>query len=218
MKATLLVIECRRQDIPTFSSDLRRKGYTVDVVSNGKGALEYMDEVGPDLIVVNAAALRTSGVRICKSLRSRMDGVPIVLIWDEEIDKPKEIPASEIMLLPFTTRKLANRIETLLPSGGGKLLSAGPIRLDLERKRVRCLDKSERLTPHLVQLLQMFIDHQGEVLEREHLFSTIWETDYTDDMRTLDVHISWLRKAIEPDPKKPRFIKTLRGVGYRLDV
>ena len=64
----------------------------------------------------------------------------------------------------------------------------------------------------------MLIEHKGEVLEREQLFSNVWETDFTDDTRTLDVHISWLRQAIEENPRNPEFIKTLRGVGYRLDI
>ncbi|HIE24572.1 MAG TPA: winged helix family transcriptional regulator, partial [Anaerolineales bacterium] len=67
-------------------------------------------------------------------------------------------------------------------------------------------------------LLQALMEHSGEEVDREELFKKVWETDYTGDTRTLDVHISWLRKAIEPDPTKPKFLRTIRGVGYRLDV
>ena len=83
---------------------------------------------------------------------------------------------------------------------------------------MRCLSKNSKLTPRLVALLHILMDHHGEVVEREHLFKKVWETDYTGDTRTLDVHISWLRRAIELDPLKPKFLKTIRGVGYRLDV
>jgi DNA-binding response OmpR family regulator len=83
---------------------------------------------------------------------------------------------------------------------------------------VRSLGKSTKLTPRLVTLLQMLMEHHGEVVERETLFKKVWETNYTGDTRTLDVHISWLRRAIELDPEKPKFLKTIRGVGYRLDV
>jgi DNA-binding response OmpR family regulator len=69
-----------------------------------------------------------------------------------------------------------------------------------------------------MRLLKTLIEHQGEVIERNALFSQVWETDYTDDTRTLDVHISWLRRAIEVDPTAPKFLRTVRGVGYRLDV
>jgi DNA-binding response OmpR family regulator len=69
-----------------------------------------------------------------------------------------------------------------------------------------------------MSLLKILLDHRGEVIERKSLFSQVWETDYTDDTRTLDVHVSWLRHAIEADPKNPKLLKTVRGVGYRLDV
>jgi DNA-binding response OmpR family regulator len=80
------------------------------------------------------------------------------------------------------------------------------------------MGKNTRLTPRLALLLQLLIEHRGEVVERETLFKRVWETDYTGDTRTLDVHISWLRRAIELDPNHPKFLHTVRGVGYRLDV
>lgn len=218
MKATLLVIERKRRAVPSFVAGLQKKGYQVETVPTGNVALRVLDEVDPDVVVVNAATLRTNGTRICKALQENMDGVPIVLINDEEHTAPKNVPANVVLKLPFTIRKLDNRIVSLLPGEGSKLLYAGPIRLDLERKFVRCLGKKVRLTPRLTQLLKVFMEHPGEVLERKSLFSQVWNTDYTEDTRTLDVHISWLRKALEPDPRKPQFIKTLRGVGYRLDV
>jgi len=83
---------------------------------------------------------------------------------------------------------------------------------------VKCLSKNSRLTPRLTCLLQTLLQRRGEVIEREELFKQVWETNYTGDTRTLDVHISWLRRAIEMDPVHPRFLHTVRGVGYRLDV
>ena len=113
---------------------------------------------------------------------------------------------------------MVNRIRHLLPGDGKDSLHAGPIRLDLDKRIVRCLGRQTRLTPRLVRLLKILIEHPGEVIERRLLFSKVWETDYTDDTRTLDVHVYWLRRAIEADPEKPKFLKTVRGVGYRLDV
>jgi DNA-binding response OmpR family regulator len=98
------------------------------------------------------------------------------------------------------------------------MIHVGPLRLDVEQRRVRCLGKNSKLTPRLTSLLQLLMDKHGEVVEREALFKKVWETNYTGDTRTLDVHISWLRRAIELDPLKPKFLKTIRGVGYRLDV
>ncbi len=124
----------------------------------------------------------------------------------------------DILALPFTSRKLLNRIQLLLPGDSLNTIQIGPIHLDLERKRVRCLDRTSTLTPRLAELLKIFLEHPGVVLEREDLFRKIWNTEYTEDTRTLDVHISWLRQAIEAEPRKPQFLHTARGVGYRLDV
>jgi DNA-binding response OmpR family regulator len=97
-------------------------------------------------------------------------------------------------------------------------LHIGSIRLDLERKRVRCQGREAFLTPRLVHLLHTLMQHPGEVIDRKQLFREVWNTEYTGDTRPLDVHISWLRQAIEEDPRKPHILKTIRGVGYRLDV
>jgi DNA-binding response OmpR family regulator len=171
----------------------------------------------PDLVVVNAASMRTSGKRICRSMHESANGVPVVLISEPELIS-EGLSANVVLVLPFTIRKLLNRIRPLLPGDSGQLLHTGPIRLDLERRRVRCQGREAVLTPRLTQLLKAFMEHPGEALERERLFRDVWNTEYTGDTRTLDVHISWLRQAIEENPRKPRFLKTIRGVGYRLDT
>jgi DNA-binding response OmpR family regulator len=216
--STLLVIEGKHADHPAFVPALRKKGFVVELVANGSGALASLaGGFNPDVIVINAASLRTSGKRMCKSLRDRAPKLPILLILDpdQEIEK---VDADVILSLPFTAQKLVNRIRHLLPGDDGDNIHAGPVRLDVQKRIVRCQGKQTRLTPRLMRLLKTLIDHQGEVVERNALFSYVWETDYTDDTRTLDVHISWLRRAIEDVPEEPKFLKTIRGVGYRLDV
>ncbi|MFH1524458.1 MAG: response regulator transcription factor, partial [Chloroflexota bacterium] len=197
---------------------LRKKGFVVELVSSGSEALARLGhDFLPDVIVVNAASLRSSGKRICQSLRDKATNVPIVLILDPDQETGK-LEADVILSLPFTAQKLVNRIRHLLPGDGKDSIHAGPVRLDVEKRTVLCLGMQTRLTPRLVRLLKTLIEHKGEVIERKLLFSQVWETDYTDDTRTLDVHVSWLRRAIEADPEKPKFLKTIRGVGYRLDV
>ena len=217
MKATLLWIEGKRAESPSFIPGLRKKGFVVTQVSTGTEALESLKTVDPDLVVLNAASMRTSGRRICRSLREAMDELPIVVISVPERTLSGDPCANVVLELPFTIRKLVNRILPLLP-GDGDLLHVGPIRLDLEHKRVRCQSRASRLTPRLASLLHTLMQHHGEVIERERLFREVWNTEYTGDTRTLDVHISWLRQAIEEDPSHPRLLKTVRGVGYRLDV
>ena len=176
-----------------------------------------MPGLDPDLIIVNAASMRTTGRRICSSLREVANGVPVLLISSPERPALRNC-ADVVLTLPFTARKLVNRIKPLLHGEGRNLLHTGPIRLDLERKRVRCQGREKTLTPRLIQLLKTFMERPGEALERERLFRVVWNTEYTGDTRTLDVHISWLRQAIEENPRNPQFIKTIRGVGYRLDT
>lgn len=214
---TILIIEGRHADIPSFASDLQKKGFHVETAQSGKNAISRLGRVSPHLVVVNAASLRSSGVRICKSLRDKDSKLPIILILEPKKTVSKD-SADVLLNLPFTVQKLSNRIKPLLPGDGKNVVHVGPIHLDTERRRVRCLSKNSKLTPRLVALLSILMDHHGEVVEREHLFKKVWETDYTGDTRTLDVHISWLRRAIELDPLKPKFLKTIRGVGYRLDV
>jgi DNA-binding response OmpR family regulator len=122
-------------------------------------------------------------------------------------------------VLPFTLRKLLNRIRLLVPAKGGRALKAGPITLFLDDNAVQVDgDEPQQLTPHLTALLKMLMHCRGEVVTRKRLFREVWQTDYMGDTRTLDVHISWLRRKIEANARNPQYLKTHRGVGYILAV
>jgi DNA-binding response OmpR family regulator len=218
MKAKILWIEGNRAEGPYFIPDLRKKDFTVEIVSTGKAANGYLFKDRFDLVVLNAATFRTSGKRICQDIRANWGKLPILMIANPDKPVSKDVGADVLLELPFTIRKLVNRINPLLPLSSNKVLRTGPIQLDLERRVVRCLEKESHLTPRLTSLLKRFMEHPNEVLEREDLFRRIWNTEYTGDTRTLDVHISWIRKAIEPNSHKPRYLITIRGVGYRLDI
>jgi DNA-binding response OmpR family regulator len=218
MPARILWIEGNRASRPPFVSLLRGKGYLVDTVSSGKTAVAYLKSASAELIVVDAASMRSSGKRICQTVRVAAGELPILLICDSKIVEPSDFPVNVILEMPFTIRKLINRLVPLLPGDGDKVITAGPITLDLSRKQVVCGKKESQLTPRMIGLLEMLMEKPGEVLERGTLFRKVWRTEYTGDTRTLDVHMSWLRQAIEADPRKPKHIKTIRGVGYRLDI
>jgi DNA-binding response OmpR family regulator len=197
---------------------LRKKEFLVELVPTGSAALARLVEIDPDLVVVNAASLRSSGKRICSEIRGQSAKLPIVLIVSPEHKATGVTAANVVLELPFTSRKLLNRITPLLPGDGKNIIHVGYIRLDLELQRVRCKGREARLTPRMTHLLLVLLLHAGEAVERQKLFSEVWETQYTGDTRTLDVHISWLREALEEDPRQPQFLKTIRGVGYRLDA
>lgn len=208
----------RRTDIASFVPDLEAKGYQVTFVTTGKDALDFLARKKPDVMVVDAASMRTTGSRICRTVHDKYPTLPLILI-----NTPSNLPTNEIkadvqLVHPFTIRKLENRILPYAPNDGKNILKAGPIQLDLERQVIRCNKKEEHVTPRMAHLLKMLIDQKGKVIDREKLFSKIWHTNYTEDTRSLDVHINWLRKIIEKNPKKPKLLVTVRGKGYKLDL
>lgn len=217
--ATILWIESRRNNTPAFVPGLRKKGYRVNTVPTGKAALARIPTLHPDMAVVNGASLRTNGQRICRALKDTLNGHPVALIIDPSQQFTEKPCADLVLELPFTLRKLLNRIKALVPEETTDVLQAGPLTLYPDNQVVKSNgSEPQRLTPNLIRLLKTLMKHPGEVIEREDLFRQVWKTDYVGDTRTLDVHISWLRKKIEEDPGDPKLLKTIRGVGYRLDV
>ena len=219
INALVLLVEGKRAEHPSFLPGLIQKGYRVDSVPNGSAALQLMENRKPKAVIIDAASMRTSGTRICNDVRKKSKKLPIFLILPEKNTIDSDESANEILVMPFTIQKLLNRLKPYLNGDPKpKILEAGPIKLDLEQRWVYCQGRKHRLTPQLFVLMQMLMRRPGVVIEREELFSKLWETEYLGDTRSLDVHISWLRRAIEKDPRNPVFLKTERGVGYRLQV
>jgi len=211
----ILWIERRRVKVPAFAPALRKRGYDVHIVHSGKAALEWLETLSPDLIVLYAASFGTSGWRTATAIRQVAPETPMLLIASPEAPPKPNTPANYILTLPFTNRKLLNRIHRLLPSNDRQWFRKGKIALDEQRRVVRSQGRETRLTPRLVRLLKYLMEHEQEVVPYNKLFTEVWDTTYLGDTRTLQVHISWLRKALEDDPRHPQFIETLRGVGYR---
>jgi len=218
MKHLILLIEGKRVDRPSYMAGLSKKSFIVESVINGAAAIKKLDKMKPNAVIIDAASMRTTGTRICASLRKVLSKTPIILILAPNAKKVKNTYADEVLYLPFTLQKLLNRLRPYMGISRNKKLVCGPIKLDLKDRWVICGDKKTRLTPRLFVLMESLMQKPGEILLREDLFRTLWETDYLGDTRSLDVHISWLRKAIEEDPRHPEFIKTERGIGYRLEI
>ncbi len=213
MKSTkILLIESARKNGVAFAASLQRK-YDVEVVVSGKQGLNAAGATLPDVVVLNAESLRTSGDRILVRLREQLGELPIIHIRPEKISA-KESLADVVLVPPFTARKLINRIERFVPTSENEVLEVGPFSLNIAQQTLLTPWSEKKLTPKLLELLRLFLENPDVTLEREQIIRTVWKTEYMGDTRTLDVHIRWLRKVVEPEPRKPRYITTVRGVGY----
>lgn len=217
-RANLLLIESGRPSVASFASALEKKGYSVDIYHSVDPAIKAARKNPPDVVVLDAASMRTSGTRLCRSIRTELDGLPIILVSPADSQADPSNGASITLIHPFTPRKLLNRIARLLPGDESYMLEVGPIRLNLAQRKVFSLGRESRLTPKQTKLLEVFMLNPGRLLTRKSLIKQVWQTDYIGDTRTLDVHMSWLRGAIEADPTKPKFLRTIRGMGYRFDL
>lgn len=213
-----MLVEGKTNDRTSFAGGLTAKGYDVRNVFSGSAGIKLLHDFYPEIIVIDAASLRSSGKRIAAGLKAKAPRIPILMLVGPDSPVDSDSGADVILRQPFTLQKLINRLKPYRPQEAKNGLVSGPIVLDLDTRTVRCQGRQALLTPRLVTLLKTLMDHVGEVINREILFSHVWETGYVGDTRTLDVHVSWLRRAIEDDPRHPRYIKTVRGVGYRLDV
>ncbi len=216
--AKILLLESERTTAPSFAPALEKRGYAVTIEHDAQAAAKRTQALVPDVVVLDAASLKTSGARICRRIRASLNGTPILLIADQKSVPDPNAGASVVLTLPFTPRKLLNSVARLLPGDDSAALQVGPIKLNLAQRRISCGGREERVTPKQAKLLEMFLRAPGQLLTRKAIIKHVWDTDYTGDTRTLDVHVSWLRGVIEPNPRKPRYLKTVRGQGYRLDL
>lgn len=214
----VLLIESSRASAPSYSSALESKGYEVQIEHKIGAAVDQAEQCDPDVVILDAASMRTPGTRLCRRLRGELNGAPIILVSPEGTHPEPGSGANMILVHPFTPRKLLNRVARLIPGDEQFNIEVGPLKLNLAQRRVRSFDHDVRLTPKQAKLLEVFMRHPGRLMTRKKLIRQVWQTDYTGDTRTLDVHISWLRKAIEQNPKQPKLIRTIRGMGYRLDL
>lgn len=214
----ILLIESERANAPSFASALEKKGYAVTTRHQVEAALSRMSDPPPDLLILDAASMKASGTRMSRTARSALNGVPIVLVAPPGSRPDAGSGATVTLVQPFTPRKLLNRVARLLPGDESFNLELGPIKLNLAQRKVRCRGKDARLTPKQARLLEVFMHNPGKLLTRATLIRQVWHTDYTGDTRTLDVHMSWLRRSLEDNPRRPGLLKTIRGMGYRLDL
>lgn len=200
-----------------FSAGLKKR-YEVTTVPNGKQALALVKSSQYAVVILDAISMRTPGNRIARQLREGLGTIPLIHLHpgpQDEVDTPADV----VLFLPFTARKIANSIERLLHKvTDDTIVTCGPFSVNLNRRILTANGQETSLTPKLALLVETFLRHPGETLDRKLLMEKVWDTSYLGDTRTLDVHVRWFRRAIEEDPGSPTYLKTVRGVGYRLEV
>jgi DNA-binding response OmpR family regulator len=215
--AVILLIEGARP-ASSLAPTLEGRGYQVVRASNSKEALSRMRTDAPALAVVNSTSLHMDGVRLCLDLKAASEDLPVIIIVRAGSDPDKITCADLVLVRPFTGRKLLNRIVHMLPDSVGDVLRVGNFTLNPESRSLRVGKAEYHLTPMKARLMEAFMRQPGEVLSREYLMKQVWRTDYLGDTRTVEVHIRWLREIIESDANHPRYLQTIRGIGYRFNA
>ncbi len=175
-------------------------------------ALRELDTAAADVIVLDAASLRMSPEPLARALRQRAPSARIVLIADNEVSTGYSY--DYLLPNPVTWHRVLKVIEEALASERRQVLVKGPFVLDLVERTIVGPAGEARLTSKLFGLLALLMRNAGHTISRDQIMQEIWNTSYLDDTRTLDVHMSWLRGLIEPEPKQPVYLRTKRGVGY----
>lgn len=217
MSLRILLVERDATTADLLVPSLERKGYEVSVVRSQRQALSSGRALPPDLLIVDVASFGGNGHKVCANVRARLAGIPTVLLLQSSYDGALS-QADAFMTQPFTSRKLLYRIKLVAESLDRTELCVGPLALDPATRVLQVGENTTQLRPKEAALLALFLQNPGKVLTRPEIIKEVWETDYIGDTRTLSVHVRWLRQKIEQDPNQPRFLRTVRGVGYRFEV
>ncbi|MGQ0573410.1 MAG: response regulator [Pseudonocardia sp.] len=228
----VLIVEDEESFADPLAFLLRKEGFTTAVATTGQDALAEFDRNGADIVLLDLMLPGMSGTDVCKALRTR-SAVPVIMVTarDSEIDKVVglELGADDYVTKPYSARELIARVRAVLRRGGepesdaqgwggGAVLEAGPVRMDVERHVVSVRGRDVALPLKEFDLLEYLLRNVGRVLTRGQLIDRVWGADYVGDTKTLDVHVKRLRSKVEEDPSAPRHLVTVRGLGYKFEA
>jgi DNA-binding response OmpR family regulator len=213
---TVLFVERNVTTSDLLVPGLERKRYQVTLARTRRQAMSRYQSVRPDILVVDVASFGTAGYDLVEALRLDVGGVPCILLLEEGHGIAGR-QAEAFMTPPFTSRKLLHRLRKVAEALPSREICVGGLGLDPVRRTLQKGQTRSRLRPKEAALLALFMRNPGRVLTRREIMKEVWDTDYVDDTRTLNVHVRWLRLKIEDDPGRPRLLRTVRGVGYRFE-
>ena len=224
----VLVAEDDRAMREGLAEVLSREGYEVLAVSDGQQALDMYRREPPDVIVLDIMMPRLSGYDVCRSIRAQDAITPVLFLSakSEEIDRVLglELGADDYLMKPFGSRELVARIRAVTRRALAHRSNPQSERFMMDDLEVEPLELRAKRGEEIIELsvrevdiLRAFKARPGAAFDRDELYTTVWGGEHYPNSRTLDQHISKLRKKIEQDPKRPRIIRTVHGVGYRYD-
>jgi DNA-binding response OmpR family regulator len=221
----ILVVEDEPAISEAVSYALRDAGYDVDCADDGNDAIAAARTEPYDLMVLDLLLPGMPGIEVCETLRKESD-LPIVMLTarDTELDRVTglDIGADDYVTKPFSVSELVSRVRALLRrreldrAGSANVVKVGGLQLDVSRYSAAIDGAPLRLTTSEFRLVQLLASEPGRVFTRDELIRHLWQSDFVGDRRAIDVHISNLRRKLESDPRRPRRLLTVRGVGYKL--
>lgn len=232
MRKKVLVVDDEQSIITLLQYNLEQNGFEVITAMDGEEGRDLAMSHNPDFIVLDLMLPKLDGIEVCKQLRQNRLTTPILMLTakDDEFDKVLglELGADDYMTKPFSPREIIARIKAILRRTGDNAgqavqevekdyLQIADLKIYPEKYEAYFADKLIELTPKEFELLLYLITNKGRVLTRDQLLSAVWNYDFAGDTRIVDVHISHLREKIELNSKKPVYIKTVRGMGYKLE-
>jgi two-component system response regulator RegX3 len=221
----ILLVEDETSITEPLAEALRREGFDAEVAGTVAGALERAEQLDPDLVLLDVMLPDGSGFDVCRELR-RSSRVPIIMLTarGEEADRVVglELGADDYVVKPFSAREVVARIRAVLrrtespdEAAEGGPIEIGDIRLDSARRQVLVAGEVVELSRKEFDVLELLMRNAGAVVRRERLLADVWDTNWFGSTKTLDVHVSGLRRKLRDDPNQPRYLHTVRGVGFR---
>ena len=223
----ILIVEDEEALSDPLAFLLGREGFQTVVVDNGLDALPTFEREGADLVLLDVMLPGMPGTEVCRKLRE-VSSVPIIMLTakDSELDKVfgLELGADDYVTKPYSARELIARIRAVLRRRSAEpdmpmdaVLTGGPVRMDIDRHVVTVNGEEVPMPLKEFELLEILLRNVGRVMTRGQLIERVWGADYVGDTKTLDVHIKRLRSTIEPDSSAPRYVVTVRGLGYKFE-